>query len=74
MSDVPVRALEQSPESFSAQLADEADQDEQLWRDRKDTVPNSSSPNVMSVRKGSPVWDHTPPILGEWNLRAVCRP
>src|SRR5512132_2355604 len=34
--DVRLRALEESPASFSAQLADEADQDEQFWRDRMD--------------------------------------
>ena len=32
--DVRLRALEESPASFSAQLADEVDQDEQFWRDR----------------------------------------
>jgi len=32
--DVRLRALEESPASFSAQLADEVDQDAQFWRDR----------------------------------------
>ena len=29
-----LRALEESPDSFTATLADEADRDEQFWRDR----------------------------------------
>ena len=32
--DLRLRALTESPESFTATLADEADQDEQYWRDR----------------------------------------
>jgi GNAT superfamily N-acetyltransferase len=32
--DVRLRALEESPASFTATLADEADRDEQFWRDR----------------------------------------
>ena len=32
--DVRLRALEESPDSFSATLADEAERDEQFWRDR----------------------------------------
>ena len=34
--DLRLRALEESPESFSAQLADEVDHDEQFWRGRMD--------------------------------------
>jgi L-amino acid N-acyltransferase YncA len=32
--DVRLRALAESPESFTATLTDEADRDEQFWRDR----------------------------------------
>lgn len=32
--DVRLRALAESPDSFTATLADEADRDEQFWRDR----------------------------------------
>ena len=32
--DVRLRALAESPDSFSATLADEAERDEQFWRDR----------------------------------------
>jgi L-amino acid N-acyltransferase YncA len=32
--DVRLRALSESPDSFTATLADEADRDEQFWRDR----------------------------------------
>ena len=32
--DVPLRALAESPGSFTATLAEEADRDEQFWRDR----------------------------------------
>jgi len=32
--DVRLRALAESPDSFSATLTDEADRDEQFWRDR----------------------------------------
>ena len=32
--DIRLRALAESPGSFTATLADEADRDEQFWRDR----------------------------------------
>jgi len=32
--DVRLQALAESPDSFTATLADEADRDEQFWRDR----------------------------------------
>lgn len=48
--DVRLRALEESPASFSAQLADEADQDEQFWRDRMDR-----SHLLLAERDGRPV-------------------
>jgi hypothetical protein len=32
--DICLRALAESPGSFTATLADEADRDEQFWRDR----------------------------------------
>jgi hypothetical protein len=47
--DVRLRALEESPASFSAQLADEADQDEQFWRDRMDR-----SYRLLAEREGGP--------------------
>ncbi len=47
--DVRLRALEESPASFSAQLADEADQDEQFWRDRMDR-----SHLLLAARDGRP--------------------
>jgi GNAT superfamily N-acetyltransferase len=47
--DVRLRALEESPASFSAQLADEADQDEQFWRDRMDR-----SHQLLAERDGRP--------------------
>jgi GNAT superfamily N-acetyltransferase len=47
--DVRLHALEESPTSFSAQLADEADQDEQFWRDRMDR-----SHQLLAERDGRP--------------------
>jgi GNAT superfamily N-acetyltransferase len=47
--DVRLRALEESPASFSAQLADEADQDEQFGRDRMDR-----SHLLLAERDGRP--------------------
>jgi GNAT superfamily N-acetyltransferase len=47
--DVRLRALDESPESFSAQLADEVDQDEQFWRDRMDR-----SHRLLAEREGRP--------------------
>ena len=48
------------PHILPAQLADEADQHEQFWCDRMDRSQQPST-NAMSVRKGSPIWDHAPP-------------
>jgi GNAT superfamily N-acetyltransferase len=47
--DVRLRALEESPASFSARLADEADQDEQFWRDRMDRAHR-----LLAERDGRP--------------------
>jgi hypothetical protein len=47
--DVRLRALEESPASFSAQLADEVDQDEPFWRGRMDR-----SHLLLAERDGRP--------------------
>jgi GNAT superfamily N-acetyltransferase len=48
-SDLRLRALEESPESFSAQLADEVDHDEQFWRGRMDRYHQ-----LLAERDGRP--------------------
>ena len=58
--DLRLRALEESPESFSAQLADEVDHDEQFWRGRMDRYHQLLAERDGRPRKGSQVWDHTP--------------
>jgi GNAT superfamily N-acetyltransferase len=47
--DLRLRALEESPESFSAQLADEVDHDEQFWRGRMDRYHQ-----LLAERDGRP--------------------
>jgi hypothetical protein len=53
--DLRLRALEESPESFSAQLADESTMTSSSgvvgW-----TGTTSFSPNATGARKGSQVW------------------
>lgn len=48
--DIRLRALEESPESFAATLAEESARDEQFWRERM-----TRSHRLLAEREGAPV-------------------
>ena len=56
--DLRLRALAESPSSFTATLAEEADRDEQFWRDRM-TRSTGCWPNEARHRRESSVSDLT---------------